>query len=123
MLGKKNILLVEDDCIIGMQFREMFEDFGYEVENIVAWGDEATALIKKSVFDLIIMDIRLEGNIDGITAAETARQFSNVPIIFMSGYTDIQTIEKVRKIDNSRLFTKPVDPAQIKEALADFLED
>ncbi len=123
MLGRKNILRVEDDCIIGMQFREMFEAFGYEVENIVSWGDEVTALVKDRVFDLIIMDIRLEGSIDGITAAETARQFSNIPIIFMSGYTDKLTMEKVKKIDNSRLFTKPVDPSLIEEVLAGFLKN
>jgi len=121
MFIKKKILIVDDDSMIGMEFKELLEEFGYEAEHILAWGNEITAQVKKNLFDLIIMDVRLKDSIDGISAAEIVRCFSNIPIAFMSGYMNPETLDRVKSISHAKFFPKPVDPVELKEAIDEFL--
>ncbi len=121
MLIKKKILIVDDDSMIGIEFKELLEEFGYEAEHILGWGHEATAQVKRNVFDLIIMDVRLKDSIDGISAAEIVRHFSDIPIAFMSGYMNPETLDRAKSISHAKFFPKPVDPIVLKEAIEEFL--
>ena len=114
---KKCILIVEDDVIMGMQMHELLENFGYEIAEIVSSGESAIKAAQLNKPDLVFMDIRLKGSMDGIEAAKNIRFFSQVPILFLTGYKNIDTAEQIKAIRNSFLVTKPFDPDDLGSML------
>jgi CheY-like chemotaxis protein len=118
MKGKKfRLLVVEDDSIMGMEMKDILEDFGYEVLCIVSSGNEAVKAAESSKPDLVLMDIRLKGEMNGIEASRKIRGFSKAPVIFITGYKNSETAEEAGSIPESFLLTKPVDFEQLKVAL------
>ncbi|MCC5814595.1 MAG: response regulator [Leptospira sp.] len=92
-MGKINILVVEDEPYIGLSIRKRLEKLGYHVIMVVASGDEAYQVSAERVPDLILMDIHLEGTLDGIETARTLWNNFSVPIVFVTGNVD-PTIQK-----------------------------
>jgi CheY-like chemotaxis protein len=89
----RQILVVEDDGLIAMHLQEMLESRGFEVPGIFASGEEVIAYLGHTPPpDLILMDIRLDGKIDGLEAARRIRQRFTLPIIFLSGNVDKELI-------------------------------
>lgn len=88
-MGKINILVVEDEPFIGLSIRQKLEKLGYHVIMVVASGDEAYQVSAERVPDLILMDIHLEGNLDGIQTAKTLWQNFSVPIVFVTGNIEL----------------------------------
>ena len=72
VMGKKTILIIEDDGILGLQLKNMLINLGYNVPEPMATGEEAIAAVRPDLIlpDLILMDIQLAGEMDGITAAD-----------------------------------------------------
>lgn len=88
----RKILIVEDERIIALNIRESLESLGYAVPAIVTSGEES---IKKSIQlhpDLVLMDIRLKGDMDGIEAAEKIWKNLSIPIVFVTGLSDKKNI-------------------------------
>lgn len=94
-MGKINILVVEDEPFIGLSIRKRLEKLGYHVIMVVASGDEAYQVSSERVPDLILMDIHLEGTLDGIQTARTLWENFSVPIVFVTGNADPSIREKV----------------------------
>ena len=103
------ILVVEDEGIIALDIKTSLMEAGYGVAAIVVSGEEA---VKSAVIyqpDLILMDIRLHGAIDGIEAARQIRMQSNVPIVFLTAYTDRDTLNRAKATDPFGYLIKPFD--------------
>jgi len=79
------IMIVEDDMMLGMEIEEDLIGIGYEVSGVPSTGEEALAMAKKMEPDLILMDIKLPGKLDGIEVAEEIQGDSDIPVIFISG--------------------------------------
>lgn len=102
------VLVVEDDSLIAMSMERELENAGFEVVKIVSRGEEVADLVREDTPDLILMDIGLAGPIDGIDAAHQVQQFSNVPIIIMTGYVGGDVEERVALINPLAFLEKPL---------------
>lgn len=100
-MGEKKILIVEDNELVALETNERLKRLGYAVTGIATTGDDAVALARSTMPDLILMDINLKGEMDGITATEQIATFLDVPVIFLTAYSDDATLQRARK-------TKPV---------------
>jgi two-component system, response regulator PdtaR len=93
------------------------EYIGYKVCGIAATGDEAIQITKENNPDLILMDITLIGDMDGIEAAEKILQFQKIPIIFMTGYARIEFDERVKKINPLGYYNKPLETETLQPVI------
>ena len=103
----KKVLIVEDELITAKVLSKLISNNGFEVSGIIKNGEIVASVVKEKNPDLILMDIILQGEKDGISAMEDVRAFSNVPVIYITGYSDNATVERARKTDSSAFITKP----------------
>lgn len=96
MTLQKQILVVEDEVIPGMDIQRRLKNLGYIVPVVVSSGEEAIKTVKENNPDLILMDINLNDKMDGIEAAFKIRSFCDIPIIYLTAYTDQKTFEKAK---------------------------
>jgi CheY-like chemotaxis protein len=115
-----SVLVVEDESITGMYLELVLKRKGYTVYEIATSGEDAINFANKDKPKIILMDIRLEGEIDGITAAQRIRSFCNSPIIFMTGYSDPKIKERASKIPNTRYLEKPVSNSDLFTTIQSF---
>jgi len=111
--GNKNILLVEDERIISRMLIKIIEGQGYNIVDAVSTGKAAINSAVKYNPDLIIMDIMLEDDIDGVQAASEIMKNNACPIIFLTGNSDPATLKSAREIRPYKMMTKPVDKSQL----------
>ena len=109
MNEKKKILIVEDEVMLSTWLKMQLEDEGYEVCGNFTTGEEAVEFVKEIKPDIILMDINLVGEIDGIEAAEVINEKSKIPIIFMTGYEEPEVVERAQKTKPVAYLTKPVE--------------
>jgi CheY-like chemotaxis protein len=91
---KESVLIVEDDFIVAKVIEKNLIDLGYAVVGLVATGEEAIAKVGSERPDLVLMDIQLLGEMDGITASEKIRAAFNIPVIFLTALSDKQTFDR-----------------------------
>ena len=118
---KAKMLVIEDDSVMGMEMKEVLEGFGYEVVDIVSSGEAAVEAVRSLGPDLVLMDIRLKGNMSGIDAARSIRALTSAPITFLTGYRNEGTIRDVKAIPGAYLLTKPVDFDKLNSTLQEAL--
>ena len=116
-MDKIRILLVEDDAVSALCAREWLSHLGYEVLATLARGEEAVAQAAKLQPDLILMDITLAGAMNGIEAAEQIHQTQQIPIVFMSGHSDAETLTRAKRADPFGYLTKPYQLECLKSTI------
>lgn len=120
MAGRK-ILIVEDEGILALNLKMILSELGHEVLGISPTGEEGIRLAQDLCPDLVIMDIRLAGDIDGIEAATRIRQYSNTPIMFLTAHSDSSTYHRAMTVKPVGFLKKPVEDSVwsnlIEEAL------
>jgi CheY-like chemotaxis protein len=113
----KKILLVEDEIILVFILKRFLERMGYQVVGVVADADAAIEAVGQYQPDLIIMDVFINGNRDGIETAGIIRNVSNVPVIFTTSCPDRMTIERADTVSGTMLLEKPVTETALSDAL------
>lgn len=111
--GPKKIIIIEDDLVSSHVITLMLEQEGFSILRNLMSADSIVEDYEKSKPDLILMDIRLGGKMDGTEAATVLRKKYQVPIIFISAFNDEKTKETIKNIKNSRLVNKPYIMAEI----------
>lgn len=111
------ILLVEDEAIVALDLREQLSDMGYRVVGVAGTADEAVRLAQVEKPDLILMDIVLRGAGDGISAAEQVRRQFNTPIIFLTAYSDLATVQRAARVAPYGYLTKPFQVNELRAAI------
>lgn len=112
------ILLVEDEYVPAMLIQKNLEKLGYHVSGPVSSGEEAVQQADRLRPDLILMDIRLSGELDGIDAARQILSHLSTRIIFMTGFSDASTLERAKHLQPAGYLTKPIRPQQIQAAIS-----
>ncbi len=109
------ILVVEDEFIIAMSIIRELVKIGHEAIGPAASADDALAQYQTESPDIIMMDIYLEGEMNGIEAASRIRKTpdEDIPIIFVTASTDPVTIESAKEISNSTLLRKPYKRSEL----------
>ena len=120
MRNEIKILLVEDEVILAMLMERQLIDIGYQVANHVTTGENAIISAKQNSPDLILMDIKLADEIDGIDAATVIKSESDVPIIFITAYDDLNIRERVEKLNPLGYMIKPVEMNKLKIIIDDY---
>jgi PAS domain S-box-containing protein len=105
---QNKILIVEDEVITAMDIKNMLKNFGFDVVGVASTGKDAINKAEKFKPDLIIMDISLKGDMDGIEAAEEIKTLYNIPVVYMSAFTDINTFERIKFTNPYGFVNKPV---------------
>ncbi|NQT65663.1 MAG: response regulator [FCB group bacterium] len=113
MEKKIKILIAEDEAIITQCLKMEFELEGFEVCRFVTEGEEAIEIAKEEEPDIILMDIHLSGKMDGIEAARQIIEHKNIPIIFMTGFSDINVRKRAHKINPVGYLEKPVEVYEV----------
>ncbi len=108
-----NILIVEDEIVEAMNLKNSLQSMGYDVLDIVSSGNEAIEKANKLKPDLILMDIFLKGDIDGIEAAKSIKQ-SKIPIIYLTAFLDDNTVNRALLSEPYGYIIKPYDHNKLK---------
>lgn len=117
MEQKKKVLVVEDEIIVARDVQKRLENLGYDIVGIAATADEAISLAKDKAPDMILMDIMLKGDKDGIYAAEIIRSTCNIPIIFLTANSDKGTIERAKRTNAYGYLLKPFDDRELSTTI------
>lgn len=111
------ILIVEDEVIVAMDLRQQLENFGYRVVGNAVSGAEAIEHARAFSPELVLMDIRLRGSMDGIeTAAEIRRRF-DLPVIFLTAHSDKATLGRAKLTEPFGYLLKPVEGRELQIAI------
>jgi two-component system, response regulator PdtaR len=109
MRSKIRILIVEDEAIIAQFLKMELEGEGYEVCCFVASAEEAILESRHKKPDLVLMDIHLAGELDGVEAAKRITKEKNIPIIFMTGYSEKDLFDRVQELNPAGYLPKPIE--------------
>lgn len=119
---KKKILVIEDNRMLAETYLDLLEHCGYEVMEIAATGETALKAAKGGRPDLLLMDISLEGSMDGIEASRRITDNMDVPIIFISGLSDDRTRVRMSRVKKHMFLMKPIDFKVLEQAIAELLD-
>jgi len=95
-MEKAQVLIVEDDGIIALDLESRMKKLGYGVTGVAGYGEQAIEKVKENTPDVVLMDIILKGEIDGIDAAKEIRTQYDIPVIFITGYADKKRLERAK---------------------------
>lgn len=118
MEPKTRILIVEDDMIIAANISVQLSKLGYEVMGIETRGEEAILHATANCPDIILLDINLRGNINGIEAAEQIQKFKRIPIIYLTANSDDATFAKAKASRPHAFISKPFNSLNLQRTIA-----
>jgi signal transduction histidine kinase len=108
-LANTKIMVVEDEGIVALDIQSKLEGRGYEVPAVVHTGEDAVEQAGATRPDLILMDIQLEGDMDGIAAAEQIRDLYQIPVVYLTAYSDDSTLERAKISEPFGYLLKPFE--------------
>lgn len=115
--GRGRVLIVEDDLLLAMVEERLVKKLGFEVVDKVREGEKAIEKVFAHKPDVIIMDISLKGDLNGIETMEIIRKTSSVPVIYLSGSSDRYYYERAKKTGFVGYLKKPVSSSELKKPL------
>jgi PAS domain S-box-containing protein len=115
-MSQFKILIVEDDAIESLDIRRRLESLGYEVPYVASRGHDAIEKAIQFMPDLVLMDISLKGDMDGIEAAQEIIKL-NIPVIYLTAHSDEATVQKAKLTEPYGYIIKPYDPNELKFTL------
>jgi len=116
-MSTNKILIVEDEAVVSLDIARRLEKMGYEVLARVASGEEALALVKETPPDLVLMDINLQGELDGIQTATTLYKEHNLPVIYLTAYAGESTLERAKESKPYGYILKPFKERELHAAI------
>ena len=108
------ILIVEDEVLIAMGIQQKLEKFGYQVVGIASSGEAALAQVIEHQPDLILMDIVIDGRMDGIEASQKIQEQFGIPVIFLTAYSDEKNLQRAKFTDPSAYLLKPYSERELE---------
>ncbi len=111
------ILLVEDENIVAMEIADLVQALGHGVCGVVSSGEDAIARAADTSPDLILMDIRLKGKVDGIQAAQHVHTHFEIPVVYLTAYADDGTVQRAKVTEPFGYLVKPFDEQQLHTAI------
>jgi CheY-like chemotaxis protein len=118
-MEKQKILVVEDEGIVSIDIRNILKKLGYSVPAVAFSGEEAISKAEETKPDLILMDIGLKGEIDGVEAAIKICDKHNIPVIFLTGFADDNTIQRAKTAKPAGYIIKPINEIELKKSIED----
>lgn len=91
MVGTR-VLVVEDEAVVALHLRQELTKLGYSVAGIATTGEQALRLIDETFPDVILMDIHIQGEIDGIETTQKIPRYLHIPVIYLTAYSEDSTL-------------------------------
>jgi DNA-binding NarL/FixJ family response regulator len=113
----KKIMVVDDEILINTALQKTLKSIGYEIAGAANSGEKAVAVARDSKPDLILMDIRMPGKMDGIDASVRIRRDMDIPVIFLTAFGDDRSIERSKNAEPYGYIIKPFQKTQLKAAI------
>lgn len=114
---KKQILVVEDEGLIAMDLQRQLQRLGYDVPVVANSGEQAIQFARSTVFDLVLMDIHLQGTMDGIRAAEILRNEFQTPVVYTTAHSDPETLRRAKLTGPLGYLLKPIAIDNLRSTL------
>lgn len=112
-MTKETILVVEDETLVGLELKEDLERLGYFVPEVLESGEAVVQAVARHQPDLMLMDIRLRGSLDGIEAAYQAKAEFDLPVIYLTAYSDPDTLRRAALTGPDAFLLKPFDEREL----------
>ncbi len=113
-MSKEKILIVEDEGVTALNLQRILNEAGYEVVQTVSSGEEAITVAIDTEIDLILMDILLDGELDGIESAVKIHEHVDVPIIFITANSDEDIVNRAKKAEPYGYIIKPFNKRELR---------
>lgn len=121
MTDKKiKLIIVEDTVLVRLHLSNMAKHFGYEVVGTFSSGEDLIEFLEEHIeneCDCILMDIMLEGELDGIETAKIISENHEIPIIYMSALSDMDTLKRADQTNKFRFIVKPFIEEEVKTTI------
>lgn len=117
MKSQIKILIVEDELIIAREIKRTIQRLGYETLEPASTAEEALLAIETQKPDLVLMDIHIDGELDGIETANLVRTLHQIPVIFLTAFSDEATIERAKTAEPYGFIVKPFDERDLKTTI------
>ena len=114
---RANILIVEDEAIIGLELQRQLEMMGYHVTSVAATGEDAVHIAQEGKPDLVLMDITLSGKINGIEATRQIRSMCSIPVIYLTAHSNEETLKQATQTGPYGYLIKPVGNNELHNAI------
>ncbi len=111
---RPSVLIVEDEAIVAQDLRQTLAEQGYDAFAVATSAEEALARASDRRPDVVLMDIRIRGDADGIAAARALRERFNTPVIFLTAHADARTLARAKATEPSGYLLKPVKSSELK---------
>ncbi len=116
-MAQTNVLVVEDESIVSKDIQMSLKKLGYNVVGAASTGENAVAMALEAKPDIILMDIMLKGEMNGIEAATRIRAEANIPVIFLTAYADESTLSKAKVTQPYGYIIKPFKEIDIHTSI------
>jgi len=116
-MGKITVLIVEDKLLVAEDIASRLRKHNFEITGIYDSGEDAIKAIDIQIPDLILMDIQLAGELDGIATAQIVKKKISIPIIYLSDHIDIKTVERAKKTLPANYLSKPFNEPDLIRAI------
>lgn len=117
------ILLVEDEVLIVQFITQALRNMGFMVKSSLAIGEDVNSHVEKHRPDLVLMDINLAGEMSGIEAARLLKERFDIPLIFITGYSEIDIREEALALKPAGILVKPILLKDLRTAVLSVLAD
>lgn len=117
-MTQHRIFIVEDESIVALDLQNRLRRLGYQVVGTASSGEVAVPNVLELAPDLVMMDIKLKGEMDGITTADTIRQQLDVPIVFLTAFADEPTLQRAKKITPYGYLLKPFQERELHTTIS-----
>ena len=114
---ERKIVIVEDEGLIAADLQGRLERAGYQVPGVAASGGEALEVIRAGSPDLVLMDIRLAGELDGIQVADKVRTEFDIPVVYLTAYEDRETLQRASQTQAFGYIKKPIASASLQGSI------
>ncbi len=108
-----NVLIVEDEAITALEMRKILESWNYDISSIVSTGEDAIKEVKNTRPDLILMDIILKGEMDGLEAASRIKEFTDTPILYITALESID-FTRLKNTKGMGYLVKPISEGELR---------
>lgn len=115
-------MVVEDEGVVSIDIQNMLRSAGYTIAAVAFQGEDAVKKAELSHPDLVLMDIGLKGELDGIEAAKRIRENLQIPVVFLTGFGDDATIARARAVNPSGFIIKPINEEELRSTLESILK-
>jgi CheY-like chemotaxis protein len=118
-MAQRRALIVDDEVIFALNMEADMRELGFDVCDLAANGSQAATLAMSNQPDVVLMDVNLEGGREGIEVARWLYELCDVPIVFVTGCLDPDTLARINKqVPSARVLTKPVFRDRLADAVA-----